>query len=104
MTTVLAQFHLPLSFVTLHSTARIHQPNTKKSATPLSILPARVERVHQRSIAAVDRNLEEIENQVSQAYYVRDQPIWEKDDDPRIADLQRTRCRDKSSVAKFAED
>lgn len=108
MTTVLTEFYLPLSFM-YHSPFNSKDPPAQyqekrnppqHSSSPRRTCPVAPTPI-QRFVAEVDGNLEEIENQVSQVYYVRDQPIWEKDDDPRVADLQSTRCRDKSSVAKF---
>lgn len=66
------------------SSRRIHP------VTPTSI---------QRFITEVDRDLKEIEKQISQVNHVKDQSIWKKDGDPRIADLSD--ARDTSPMAKL---
>ena len=53
----------------------------------------------QRFITEVDRDLKEIEKQISQVNNVKDQSIWIKEGDSRIADLYDT--RDTSPMTKL---
>ena len=74
--------------------------NLQHSSSPHGTRPVAPSPI-QRFVAEVDGKLEKIETQLSQVYHVRDQPVWKKDDDPRVVDLQIAGCRNVSSMARF---